>query len=205
MKISLEHVGKRFQRHWVFRDISHTFTAPGAYALLGPNGSGKSTLMRILAGMQTCRPGKISYTLDGSNIPPDKLYTHISYCAPGMDIIEELTLRELLAFHFSFKRLLPGMTIDGILEQTGLERVADEPVDDYSSGMKQRVKLAQAFFSDTPVLLLDEPCTNLDEAGVSRYQTWIRDYTAGRLVIVASNDIREYAFCKERITLNSAG
>jgi len=204
MKISLEHVGKRFRRHWIFRDISHSFMTPGSYALLGPNGSGKSTLMRIIAGMQTCRPGKVQYTLDGSDMPADKIYTYISYCAPGMDIIEELTLRELLAFHFSFKRPLAGITVAGIPELAGLARAADMPVSDYSSGMKQRVKLALAVFSDTPVLLLDEPCTNLDEAGVALYRSWMERHTGGRMVIVASNDIREYFFCREQITLTVA-
>jgi ABC-type multidrug transport system ATPase subunit len=201
MRISLEQVGKRFQHHWIFRDISRTFAGPGAYALLGPNGSGKSTLMRIIAGMQACRPGRVTYTLGDKDIPANQVYPYISYCAPGMDIIDELTLRELLSFHFSFKTLLPGISFSKILEETGLQHMTDQPISDFSSGMKQRVKLAQAIFSDTPVLLLDEPCTNLDEAGVNRYQDWIRTHAAGRLVIVASNDPREYAFCREEIRL----
>ena len=69
--------------------------------------------------------------------------------------------------------------------------------------MKQRVKLAQAIFSDTPVLLLDEPCTNLDQQGVDQYTSWIDQYTKDRLVIVASNDVREYYFCKDNIALEN--
>ena len=71
----------------------------------------------------------------------------------------------------------------------------------YSSGMKQRVRLAQALFSDTPVVLLDEPCTNLDVEGIVLYRELIRDYTAGRLLIVSSNDLQEYDFCEERINI----
>ena len=110
-------------------------------------------------------------------------------------------MREFFDFHFSFKRIVPGISKENIIPLTGLERFADKQLGDYSSGMRQRVKLAQAIFSDSPVLLLDEPCTNLDEAGVQQYHSWIQNYTGGRLVIVASNDIREYSFCREQISI----
>lgn len=201
MKISLEHISKKFQRYWIFKDINYNFTAPGAYALLGANGSGKSTLMRVIAGMQNPSQGKLQFELSGKSIEVNALFPYIAYCAPGMEIVEELTLREFFGFHFSFKKPLAKFSIEQIITATGLQSCADKPVGDYSSGMKQRVKLAQAFFSDTPVLLLDEPCTNLDDAGVMQYRQWIEDYTKDRLVIVASNDAREYFFCEEQITL----
>jgi ABC-type multidrug transport system ATPase subunit len=201
MKIWLEHTSKRFQRHWIFKDINYTFTAPGAYALLGANGSGKSTLLRIIAGIQNPSVGKVHHTINDRKVEPNRLFPHISFCAPGMDIVEELTLREFFDFHFSFKKIIPGLTIPSILQLTGLEAAADKPVGDFSSGMRQRVKLAQAIFSDTPVLLLDEPCTNLDLAGVAQYTDWIEQYSKNRLVIVASNDVREYFFCREQLSV----
>ena len=198
MTISLEHISKRFQRHWIFKDINYSFTAPGAYALLGPNGCGKSTLLRILAGMQAPSLGKIHF-LNGSDstMTANEVYSNVSFSAPGMELVEELTLREFFDFHFSFKHFLPGMSVDKIIELCGLKDSAAKPIGDYSSGMEQRVKLAQAIFSDTPVLLLDEPCTNLDQKGVEQYREWIAQYSKNRLVIVASNDAREYFFCKE--------
>ncbi len=201
MKISLERTGKRFLRHWVFKDISYTFTAPGSYALLGANGSGKSTLMRLIAAMQAPSSGKISYIHDNVPAAPEQVFSLISYCAPGMELVEELTLREFLHFHYAFKPVQSGITPDDIITWTGLSADAGKPIGEYSSGMKQRVKLAQAIFTDTPVLLLDEPCTNLDEHGVGQYQSWIERYTKNRLVIVASNDEREYAFCREHILI----
>lgn len=199
MKISLNDISKRFQRHWIFRNINYTFTAPGAYALLGPNGSGKSTLLRIIAGMQNPSQGKIIFETGGKAIEANALYPYMSFCAPGLEIVEEFTLREFLSFHFSFKKPLPGLDINKIIELTGLQKAADRQIGDYSSGMKQRVKLAQAIFSDTPLLLLDEPCTNLDQAGVAQYSNWINTYAKDRLVFVASNDEREYFFCTERL------
>ncbi len=201
MKISLENISKRFQRHWIFKDLSFSFTTPGAYALLGANGSGKSTLLRIIAGMQNPSKGKIVYENGSAIVEPNKLYPYISFTAPGQEIIEELTLQEFLQFHFNFKKPLSGLDVPAIIKLTGLEQSANKPIGDYSSGMKQRVKLAQAIFSDTPILLLDEPCTNLDQQGVDQYTNWIEQYGKGRMVIVASNDVREYFFCRETVAI----
>lgn len=199
MTISLEHISKKFQRHWIFKDINFTFSSPGKYALLGANGSGKSTLLRIIAGMQTPTVGKLTYAVDGHKIPQDQVYNLVSFAAPGQDIVEEFTLKEFLSFHFTFKKIQPGLTVDDIISLTGLENDANKPIEDYSSGMRQRVKLAQAIFTDTPFLFLDEPCSNLDQKGVEQYTEWIEKYTAGKMVVVASNDVREYFFCKEHI------
>ncbi|MFI5195670.1 MAG: ATP-binding cassette domain-containing protein [Chitinophagales bacterium] len=204
MKIILEHISKRFQRYWIFKDINYSFTAAGATALLGPNGCGKSTLLRIIAGMQSPSLGKTHfYDNNDKNIPAEKVFSKISFCAPGQELVEELTLREFFDFHFSFKRPLPNLSVNEIIRLTGLNDAVDKPIGDYSSGMKQRVKLAQAIFSDTPVLLLDEPCTNLDQQGVEQYREWIEQYGKNRLVIVASNDVREYFFCREQVAIEA--
>ncbi len=202
MNISLEKISKRFQRHWIFKDIDFTFTSPGAYAILGPNGCGKSTLLRIIAGMQSPSKGKITFGTGSKDVALNEVFGYTAFCAPGMELVEELTLREFLAFHFSFKRPVNGLSADQIITLTGLKDSGDKPIGDYSSGMKQRVKLAQAIFADTPLLLLDEPCTNLDQQGVEQYSNWIQQYAKGRLVIVASNDPREYFFCEQTIEVS---
>jgi ABC-type multidrug transport system ATPase subunit len=202
MTITVDQVSKRFQQYWIFKNISFRFAAPGAYALLGLNGSGKSTLLRILAGMQAPSKGKVRFaSKDGKDIEATDVFSSISFCAPGMELVEELTFRELLDFHFSFKRPVAGLNTETIIELCKLKDSANKPIADYSSGMKQRVKLAQAIFSDTPVLMLDEPCTNLDQQGVDQYRAWMEQYAKDRLVIVASNDEREFFFCKERIEI----
>lgn len=201
MKISLNDTGKRFQKHWIFRNLSFEFSQPNTYALLGPNGSGKSTLLRVISGMQAPSLGKVTFSRGGQPVEASKVFAHISFSAPGQEIVDELTLREFLSFHFSFKKPLPGFTTDSIIKETGLAHAADKPIGDYSSGMRQRVKLAQAIFSDTQVLLLDEPCTNLDQQGVEQYRHWMEQFAKGRMVIVASNDAREYDFCKEHLSI----
>ena len=204
MKICLENVSKKFQRHWIFKDISYSFENNGNYALLGSNGSGKSTLLRIIAGMQSASKGKINY-FDAKDvqIPNQEIFKNISFSAPSQELVEELTLKEFLEFHFSFKKILPGLEINSIIDIIGLGGATNKPIGDYSSGMRQRVKLAQAIFTDTPVLMLDEPCTNLDQKGVEQYRNWIETYSKNKLIIVASNDIREYFFCNNLIEIEA--
>lgn len=199
MKISLNQVSKKFQSHWIFKDVNLSFESPMRYALLGANGSGKSTLLRIIAQIQSASRGQVIFSNQEINIEIGKIYPNISFCAPGMDIIEEMTMNEFLQFHFKFKKIIQGLSIEDIIQISGISHAANQLIGDYSSGMKQRVKLIQAIFSETPILLLDEPCSNLDLDGVNQYSEWMEKYAKNRLVIVASNDIREYYFCTERI------
>lgn len=203
MKIYLKHISKRYHHHWIFKKISYVFEGNGIYAILGANGSGKSTLLRIIGGMQAFNAGELIYSSeDTTTLPPEKIFEKISYCAPGMDLIEELSLTEFLKFHFSFKEIIPGYSIERVIEEMQLSGAAHKLLRDFSSGMKQRAKLAQAFFSDTPCLLLDEPCSNLDQQGVDLYQKCLRDHTKGRMTIIASNDPREYQGAQIALTMD---
>jgi ABC-type multidrug transport system ATPase subunit len=116
-------------------------------------------------------------------------------------VIEEMTLVEFLQFHNQFKNFLPPVSVKTIISEIGLEQAANKQIRYYSSGMKQRVKLAQAIFSDTQIILLDEPCSNLDTKGIELYHSLINNYCKDRLVIVCSNDEVEYSFCNERISI----
>jgi ABC-type multidrug transport system ATPase subunit len=112
-----------------------------------------------------------------------------------------MTATEFLRFHSSFKPLLENIEIKEILEIIGLTNAANKQIRYYSSGMKQRIKLAQAVFANVPVLLLDEPCTNFDSAGYELYYRLITDYCINKIIIVSSNDTNEFNFCKERISM----
>jgi ABC-type multidrug transport system ATPase subunit len=201
MQIQLEQTGKKYNREWIFRGLSHTFIAGKKYAITGPNGSGKSTLLQTIAGSTTLSEGSIQYSLAGKEVAPEKAYQQLSICAPYLTLIEEMTALEFLAFHESFKSFMPGITPSSILETIGLTTAANKQIRYYSSGMKQRIKLAQAIFSDVPVLFLDEPCTNLDETGYALYQSLIQNFASNKLIIVSSNDKAEYNFCEEVIDI----
>ena len=197
MKITLSDAGKRFNREWIFRHVNYSFESGIQYAITGPNGSGKSTLLQVIGGMIDSSEGNVVFADNGQRTTDNDTYQHISFSAPYFDLIEEMTLAEFLQFHFQFKTLLPGFTIEKIIEVLGLLSASQKQIRYFSSGMKQRVKLAQAIFANVPVVLLDEPCTNLDEDGISLYLQLIADYCTNRLVIVSSNDKQEYGFCKE--------
>lgn len=201
MKIKLSGAGKRFNREWIFRKANLEFNTGGSYAVTGPNGSGKSTLLQCLGGMLQPSEGHISYELNGASIEPEQAYKQVSFCAPYMELIEEMTLSEFLQFHEQFKPLLEGHSVKTIIHTIGLEAAAGKQIRYYSSGMKQRVKLAQAFFSRTGALLLDEPCSNLDAKGIDLYHQLVKDYTSNRLLVVCSNDPVEYSFCKEVVSI----
>ncbi len=197
MRITLIDAGKRFNRDWIFRHLSYEFNSGQSYAITGPNGSGKSTLLQVIGGAVAPSEGKFEYASGhpATVIPPEEVYKHISLAAPYLDLIEEMTLLEFLDFHRTFKPFLPGVDSRKIISILGLDHASGKQIRYFSSGMKQRVKLAQAIFSATPLLLLDEPCTNLDADGIALYQGLIRDYCGDRLVIVSSNDPQEYSFC----------
>lgn len=195
--ISLDAVGKRYNREWIFKKFDYRIESGKAYAIVGGNGSGKSTLLQTIAGSILHSTGTITYQADGKNI--EDSYKYISIATPYMELIEEMTANEFLNFHGSFTRLI--LSNEEILAAVQLQDAADKQVRYFSSGMKQRLKLAQAFFSNTPVLLLDEPTTNLDEQGVQCYEQLIKDHTKNRIVIVGSNVEREYKFCTELINM----
>lgn len=171
------------------------------YAITGHNGSGKSTLLQCIAGSLYINEGSINYTIDDKAIEPEEQFNYFSICAPYLEVIEEMTAKEFLSFHSSFKPFMEGFNPDNILDEVGLKNAKDKQIRYYSSGMKQRIKLAQAFFSDSPILLLDEPCTNLDQKGIQLYNSLISSLCKNRLVIISSNDKTEYASCTEEISL----
>lgn len=201
MTILLSDAGKRFNRDWIFRKLSYHFENNTAYAIVGPNGSGKSTLLQCIAGGTSMSEGQAKFVLGEKEIDTDNFYKYIAIAAPYLELIEELTVTEFLNFHSSFKPFLQGWDTKKIIDYIGLNTAANKQIRYYSSGMKQRVKLAQAIFSDVPVILLDEPCTNLDAAGYALYDRLIADFCTSRLVIVSSNDEKEFGFCAHKIDI----
>jgi ABC-type multidrug transport system ATPase subunit len=219
MKISLLDAGKRFNREWIFRHFNYQFLPSSSYAITGANGSGKSTLLQVIAGSTLHSEGNVMYERTIDHRPPtidesrpratdygpqfktiiSEPYKYISFAGPYLELIEEMTAMEFLSFHNKFKQLTENIPF--ILNFTGLKSAADKQIRYFSSGMKQRLKLAQAFFSDSKVLLLDEPTTNLDAEGIVLYHDLIRDYAGDRIVIVSSNDEDEYGFCTEVIRI----
>lgn len=201
MKINLEKIGRRFNREWIFRDVNYVFESGSSYAILGANGAGKSTILQVISGSLSSSEGSISYTSGDQLLNPENVFEQLSMAAPYLELIEEFTLRELIDFHFQFKKYRTGLDCDLLIELTGLKRSEYKAIKHFSSGMKQRVKLALAFCSDTEMILLDEPASNLDQQGLEWYLSLVQKYSADRILIICSNQIQEYSFCKNQLNV----
>ena len=202
MKIELQDVAKRYRNEWILRRVDLQFTPDLSYAVTGPNGSGKSTLLKILSGYLTPTRGKIRFHNREKQIEPNEVYRYLSFAAPYIELIEEFNLLEALRFHERFQPLLPGMTSGRFVDLLGLPASAQKKIIRYySSGMKQRVKLALALCTDARFILLDEPTTNLDRQGAAWYRSLVEQFTLDRLLIVASNVEEDFDFCDRRIDI----
>lgn len=201
MEIKLKNVGRRFNKEWIFKSIDFNFTADNKYAILGPNGSGKSTLLSVLLGSLTPSEGEISFH-NPNEIRVENIYQYISFAAPYLDLVEEFTLQETIDFHFQFKGYADGLNAAFVLALLGLEKSQDKALKHFSSGMKQRTKLALACCTNTPILILDEPTSNLDAQGIDWYIKLVNQYAVDKMIIIGSNQEHEYSFCDKRLNIS---
>jgi ABC-type multidrug transport system ATPase subunit len=197
MTLTAENLGKRFNREWVFRKLNYQFKAGNTYVITGPNGSGKSTLMQVLWGQMQPTMGIVNY----DEADPSNIYQSVAMATPYMDLIEEFTLEEMIHFHFKFKKC--RLTIDEVVGLTELESSRQKPIAAFSSGMRQRLKLALAFYSDCKLLFLDEPCTNLDKKSIDWYHRHLAQVSREIILLIASNQEIEYPANASKIDILS--
>ncbi|WP_338871380.1 ATP-binding cassette domain-containing protein [Spirosoma sp. SC4-14] len=195
MIVRTELLGKRYRKEWIFRRVSLELTGGTSYTFVGPNGSGKSTLLQLLAGNLPQTEGKLEYIENGNILEADNWFRQISIAAPYLELVEELSLDELLTFHQTFKPFKANLTPETVAEKMFLSHARHKEIKYFSSGMKQRVKLGLAFFSDTPIVILDEPTSNLDRQGAAWYQEQVRQLSPDQLLLIGSNQPEEYEFC----------
>lgn len=201
--LHLDKVGKRYGRHWILQDLTEDFKGGELIGIKGRNGSGKSTLLRILAGQLTPSRGKMDVELEGKAIAISDLYRLISWTGPYLELAEELTIGELLRFHFTLKPLQKGLQLADLPARMQLEQVRNRKLTDCSSGMRQRVLLATALYADTPILLLDEPTVTLDQEAIEWFHSELSTCRRARLVFIASNEADDLRVNDRIIELNS--
>jgi len=185
----------------LFRNISFSFKEQHSYAIVGNNGSGKSTLLQMIYGFQTISSGKIILHNGHQLLGEEQVFQHTSFVAPYLELLEDYTLKEMLQFHFQFKQIQGNLSIDDMMVLCKLENNRDKQIKLFSSGMKQRLKLALVFFSNTPLILLDEPCSNLDMQGIQWYHEMVKEVIGKRTLIIASNQKFEYDFCDDELRI----
>ena len=206
MKIILENTGKKYNREWIFRGINLELTTADSYVVSGGNGSGKSTFLKLISGFQTQSEGVIAYHQSDSKdlIPVSQIYKEVAYSAPYIAVFEEYTIQELVSFAAKLKPLKNNIDYQEFLEIIELQHASNKPIKNFSSGMKQRVKLGLSILMDTSILLLDEPTSNLDKNAIKWYQNLVGNHIENRIVIVASNDQKDESFfCNKEIKIEA--
>lgn len=198
MTIQITGLGKRFNRDWIFRNLSTELISGSCTAILGPNGSGKSTLLSVLWNQVPQSEGLFAYVEHGSTIEPDSIFNHITIAAPYLELPEELSFQEIIDFHFRFKKPASGISIEHISNLIGLTETGSRPFREFSSGMKQRLKVGLALCSKASVTFLDEPTTNLDEQGIKWYRSLLQSTlepvsgNSARTIVIATNSKEDY-------------
>lgn len=199
MNVTLENTGKKYNRKWIFRHLNFTFTN-GKYAIAGGNGSGKTTLLKVISGLVSPDEGNCCYSTGVKNIDIENIYRHISFVAPYIELNEELTALETLDFHSKFKR--PLLNLIAMVEEADLFQDKDKLIKNFSSGMKQKIKLMMVAYFESEIILLDEPTSHLDSKAIAWYKN-VFAALPNSIVIIASNDTKEYDFCQEVIDIEN--
>ncbi len=201
MNIITQNLGKKFRNEWIFRNLNYEFQSGQSYTFIGANGSGKSTLLQVLSGFMPHSQGLINYQNHQKFLTIDDYYKHLVIAAPYLELIEDFTLTEIVEFHVKFKPFKNNLSINEFIDFIELPNAKNKEVKFFSSGMKQRVKLGLAFWSDSEILMLDEPTSNLDAEAVSWYLRNVQEYSKNRLLILCSNQPSEYEFCKNILNI----
>lgn len=201
MKITASNIGKRYNRDWIFKNVSVSVESCSSLAITGSNGSGKSTLLQVLSSLTAPSTGAVSFFSGSQKMDDSEIYKLISYVSPYQEIIEEMTLAELLHFHQAFKQISIKESA-AFAAYCGIYKGQNKEIRNFSSGMKQRVKLGLALLSDTPLLFLDEPTSNLDEQGSKWYLSEVTKLLGRKTIVIASNIPEEYAFAENVLKIS---
>ena len=202
-KLRLTNIAKHFGRTLLFKKISFQLVSGEIVAIIGWNGSGKSTLLRIIAGLARPSVGRVEMFQEEKLLISGMKRQFVGMVAPALSLYDELSARENLTFFVQVRGIyFDGTSIDNILQRVGLSGWEDEPYGIYSSGMKQRLKIAQALLHQPPLLLLDEPFSNLDSKGIEIVDQIIKEQKKWGMIIIASNEQREIEHADRIINLS---
>ena len=191
MNIKFENVSKKFGAKKVIKNFSKSFKRK-KYAIVGDNGSGKSTLLQLISNLMTPSDGKIIYSIDDIKIDKELFIKKIIFSAPYQKLVEELTVKEFLIFHYKFRDYIKNPLT--ILSEFGLDNFKNTQIKNLSSGAEQKLKLLISFNTKADFILLDEPTTNLDRKGITIYTKTIKKYSKDRGIIIATNREKDIVF-----------
>jgi ABC-type multidrug transport system ATPase subunit len=193
----------KFGKHWLHRHLDFELKAPGNYAIIGPNASGKSTLLKMVSGFMEPTEGEVEHSNDQGPIDQLQWFRHLSIASPYLELELLFSLREYLDLHHQLKAFSGQYDVEELASEFGLHSALDKRLSEFSSGMMQRLRIGLALAADTELVLLDEPLSNLDEAGQAWYREYLQRRMGKRLIIVFSNAREEeYFFCDTRLRID---
>jgi ABC-type multidrug transport system ATPase subunit len=195
MKIIATGIHKKFRQEWVFKALNYTFESGKSYAIIGLNGAGKSTLLKTLAQYSLPNKGKVEF--EGITEDVNK---QISFAAPYSELIEEFTLPELLNFLVQINFLEARWDFNTFTSFIDLQPSETKYIKNFSSGMRQKVKLGIALAADRPILCLDEPTSNLDEKAKNWFYKALESQRH-KLILIASNEQAEINLCTDQLAI----
>jgi heme ABC exporter ATP-binding subunit CcmA len=195
---------KHYSGVLLFKDICFSLYSGEVLAVTGWNGSGKSTLLRILAGLVRLSAGKVEMYFQNELISKESRRRYLGMVAPALSLYGELTALENMKFFYNVRGLpFNRSSCLALLERVGLIQHIHETSGKFSSGMQQRLKLAQAILHSPPLLLLDEPGCNLDSKGMEVVEDLIETQRQNGMTVIASNEKREVAYADRVINLSA--
>jgi heme ABC exporter ATP-binding subunit CcmA len=203
--VSVDGVWKFYGDYPALRDVRLDVDGGTCLALIGRNGAGKTTLLRTIAGFS--KPGKGAIRIFGKEPRETEARQHIGVIGHGIAVYDELSALENLMLYARLYGLAdPRQAALAWLEQTGLERVRDGLVREFSRGMRQRLAVARAFLHEPSVLLLDEPFTALDDRAIAVLQRLLREALAnGKTVIMSTHQLREALELSSHVAMLNRG
>ncbi|MDG1779834.1 MAG: ATP-binding cassette domain-containing protein [Flavobacteriales bacterium] len=199
MEVKLEQLGRRFGRDWIFRNIDCTINDGSHTIIVGGNGSGKSTLLQLISGFLSPSEGSLLFSKQGNTVEEKALFKEVSIAAPYLDVFEDLTLDEMINFQDQFRPWIGSLTSQDIVKELELEAHSHKQVKHFSSGMRQRLKLGLAILTDSSMVCLDEPSSNLDKAAVTWYRNLLTKYASNRTVFISTNHVEEEYIRKDLV------
>jgi ABC-type multidrug transport system ATPase subunit len=200
MELILENLGKKYEGNWIFRNVNLSLPSGSRLLITGNNGSGKSTLAKVIAGLILPSEGKIQYKKEDAIITEAVAYKSIQLSGPYIDLVEDFTLEEFLNFHSKFKGF--HLSVNELIELGYFTEHRSKFIRNFSSGMKQRVKLLISLLSDVPFTVLDEPTANLDEKGTQWYHDLVTQFAKEKTIVVCSNSpVVDAHFCTQTLNI----
>lgn len=201
-ELNLSCIEKKFTNKTIFKNINIVLRNGDSLALMGRNGSGKSTLIKIIAGLLSPTFGKCFLKINEKKIDKEHLYKYIGFAAPYLNLYDELSAYENLEFFYIMKsneKKANPEYLNGLLEKVNLYNRKNDLVKDFSSGMKQRLKLAFSVLNSPILLLMDEPRTNLDNFGIDIAYSIIEEQRKKGILIIATNESEDSSLCDKSL------